>query len=958
MMMKAIKYILLGLSVCVMYSGFAQNPKGSKSNNGWTSIGPNNITGRVLTVCIDQTNNLHLYAGAAGSGLWTSTNGGATWIKNNAFSGSAAVSAIVQDNTGALYVGTGDGMATASSDGFASPGVKNTYYTYGIKGDGLYKSTDNGASFTRLPDSEDWEEINAMKFDSYNNKLYVATDIGLMVSSDGGNSFTMASAQPIKCTDIKVSGTGIVTYCNATNIANAYISTDGGASFNSLCGTNKLPANASRISLAIAPTCPDMIYALVADANGRFAGVYQSRNQGETWRTIAPIGGLFDPFGGANGQICNQIVVSDKDSSLIFLGGRALCQGQEYDSEQNFNWNTINSTLFIYNITYHNDNLYLCTRVGIQKYNITNRSFSTINNYLATMQASTLAIANDGRFMSGIPNGGIAYLENPKSIAKSAKEINTSEGDAGNCIFSYIKPEALFYTGYYGYCYRQASISSDAQAPADWYGNTNRTTLMDKEKKYPRWHPDENNLSNTYAIARANPLAFWESTNDYNSIDSVMYIPDKTYVTGDVICVKSSRNNYPIWYKYTGQDTLKRNQDTIMVQDIVTSRFFIGGASHKYSQGANVAVGAPVYMSTNALDFANTPSFTCVFRTKDSTEQVLDLQVSQDGDHLFVLTKKYLGNTAAYSIYRVSGFDTYRTPEEIDVSKYVYDQSAGFTTDNDRRRLVDDTLVSDISGIDITSICLDPQNNDILLYTTNGDGVGNYRIYAIINALSATLADADIVSKEGSGIPEKIAVYSALVEMSNSNIAYIGTEQGVYKSENFETDSPTWVLYNNGINVKVPVFKLIQQTKLLENNHSITYSADGQAIRIEFPGVSNYGSIYAATSGLGIFIDSTYFNAIADSPRGSIAHEKTNIVVYPNPTADFATINFDINSDCEATIQLIDVTGKIIYSKDMGNIVAGNHNQRIDCSNLSNGIYFVNIKTTNSNRTVKLVIQK
>ncbi|MBP5411825.1 MAG: T9SS type A sorting domain-containing protein [Bacteroidales bacterium] len=953
--MKTIKYILLGLSLCLVVTSGAQNAKGRKSGNGWTNIGPANISGRTLTICVDKDNTSKLYAGAAGSGLWISTNGGATWSINTAFSGSAAVSAIAQDNAGTLYIGTGDGLISSGS-GYATPGVEDNYNSFGIKGDGVYKSTDGGVTFTQLSNTTDWEAVNAMAYDADNNKLYIATSEGLKVTTDGGNSFTDIGST-VKCTDVRVMG-DIVTYCTFAGTADAFISTDAGKNFTSVCSNTKLPKDAGRISMAIAPSCHDVIYALLANGNSSFYGVYQSKDKGNTWRLICPIGGLIDPIGGSWGIDCNQILVSATDSAAIYVGGRALYYGTEYSENNYFNWNSLGSVIYLYDMVAEGEDIYLCTQNGILKKS-GNTGFVAKNNYFATMQAYSLAVANDGRFMSGIKNGGMAYLANPHSTTKNASEISVPQGDGGNCIFSFIKPEAVFYTGYYGYCYRRASINSDAQTPVDWYGNNEEvSTIMAKNASYTRWHPDENNLTNRYTYARVTPMVMWESINDVNSIDSVSFIIDKTYVTGDEICVKSQRNNYPIHYKYEGTDTLHRNEDTITVQDIVTSRLFIGGGGHKYTKNSNIAVGAPVYMTTQALDFSNKPEFICVFRTGDSTEQVMDLKVSNDGNDLFVLTHKYTGNVQSYSIYRVSGFDTYRTPEQIDVSKHVYDPEAAYTTYNDHRMLVDDTLIFELSGADILSIALDPQDNNTLVYTTNGDGVAYYRVNAITNALTATLSTVIEEIKEGSGIPEDVAIYTSIIEMSNSDIAYVGTEVGVYKTENFTSDMPTWTLYNNGINVKIPVFKLFQQTKYFPNNQSITYSADGNSVKIDFQGTSNYGSIYAATYGLGIFIDSTYFNGIQENRYAEDKANVNNMTIYPNPTNSHATLSFEMTNDEQVTLNIYDITGRMISNKNLGYLPYGTHTENIDCNNMSNGIYFVNIKTNNNTKTIKLVIQK
>ncbi len=957
--MRTIKYILLGMSVCCMLiGGYAQNSnktqKERKVGNGWTSIGPSNISGRTLTLCIDKDNSQVLYVGASGSGLWKSTNGGASWIRNTSYDGSAAVSAIVQDNTGALYVGTGDGFANLSS----GPGVSDAYNTYGIKGDGIYKSIDGGASFSLLQATEDWEEINDMAFDFNTNKLYVATNGGLMVSADGGNSFQLAHAGvTFKCVEVHIVG-DIIVYTNMGANANAYVSVNGGTSFSSLCGTDKLPSNAGRISLAVSSTASNIMYALVANAKGKYIGAYQSRNTGATWRTIAPTSGMTDLIGGEVGLACNKIIVDQEDSSKVFLGGSVFYRGAEYDTEHDFNWTAINSVTNIYNITAKGQNIYICTSSGIMKSTNGGTKFVASNNNFSSMQSYTLAVANDGRFLSGIRDGGLAYISNPNNTSKRATIISNGAGDGGNAIFSFIKPETMFYTGYYGYCYRRASENSDAQTPAEWYGNnTENTIIKEKNTSYTRWHPTQNNMSLNYSSARVNPLAIWESYNDINSIDSVEYIVDNDYVTGDVICVKSARNNYPIYYTYNGTDSLHRNADTLKVQDIVTSRLFLGGGGHRYPSG--LPCGAPVYLTTTGLDYFNLPYWMCVFRTKDSTEQVMDLKVSEDGDHLFVLARKFRSGIGyEYSIYRVSGFDTHRTREEMEVYPYG-DPNKGFADDNPYRQLEDNVLIENVSGVDILSITLDPQDNNNLIYTTNGNGLAFDRVVVITDALTATNGNATVKPKEGTGIPENLAVYTAIVEMNHANLAYIGTEAGVYISENFTSDTPTWTLYNNGITIKVPVFKLFQQTKNWPKTQSVSYSADGTATYIDFPGVSNYGSIYAATHGLGVFIDSTYFDAIADRKIDHSSQQMAqNIKVYPNPTNNTATLAFELKEKTNLTINVTDITGRIIKSEYKNNLTEGYYQENIDCSNLSEGIYFVTINMNNKVYTKKLVVNK
>jgi hypothetical protein len=450
----------------------------------------------------------------------------------------------------------------------------------------------------------------------------------------------------------------------------------------------------------------------------------------------------------------------------------------------------------------------------------------------------------------------------------------------------------------------------------------------------------------------APPFVIWESANDLNSKDTVTYVADKNYAPGEDICAKSARNRYPIWIKNTNTDTLYA-KDTLFVHDIVTSRLFLGGGPYK---NGTFGVGAPVYMSLTALNYDINQQWNCIFRTKDTTEQVMDLVVSNDGNHLFILTKKSSGNF----IYRVSGFDRYRDIVELDACKAVYDASSGLNADNDRRMLKDDTLLLGTTS-DVLSIALDPQNNENLIFTTNDIGGIFPRINLITNAQTATLSSVNITPKEGNGIPERMPVYTAFVEMTHSNIASIGTETGIYKTEDFTSPTPAWTLYNSGIDMSVPVFKLYQQTKNIPGSHSITYSGTGDPAKIDYPGVSNYGVIYAATHGAGLFVDSTYLTSTGINryePNSKSANENT-LKVYPNPANSYFSIDYTLTSSNEQVqLNIVDITGKIIYTKNLGLKQAGSHSERLNSADLPNGFYFVNMMIGQYNKTAKIIISK
>jgi hypothetical protein len=295
----------------------------------------------------------------------------------------------------------------------------------------------------------------------------------------------------------------------------------------------------------------------------------------------------------------------------------------------------------------------------------------------------------------------------------------------------------------------------------------------------------------------------------------------------------------------------------------------------------------------------------------------------------------------------------------LNVNK-ITDDGYDYTGSNPDRMLVDDTLLFQQSGYDILSITLDPQNDDNLIYTTNDSYIGRIRL--ISNATTANLSSVVDVNKEGTstlGIGN--AVYTALVERKNLDTVYIGTEEGVYRTTNFTAVNPVWESYNEGINVKVPVFRLFQQTASLKDTCLVSYNGLGQKTVEIFPGVHNRGIIYAATFGLGMFVDSTHYDPVEHSVlenRNVTKDPVTTLHVYPNPTSDFVHVHYVLNENSNVVIEVTDNFGRVVARNMINGVSSGEYTTRIDCSNLSNGLYVVSLRTEKMLQNAKLLIRK
>ena len=103
----------------------------------------------------------------------------------------------------------------------------------------------------------------------------------------------------------------------------------------------------------------------------------------------------------------------------------------------------------------------------------------------------------------------------------------------------------------------------------------------------------------------------------------------------------------------------------------------------------------------------------------------------------------------------------------------------------------------------------------------------------------------------------------------------------------------------------------------------------------------------------------SYWNFVIDM-EVSTQPQKINAAigrVFPNPTSDFINIPIFIEKPMDATIQLFDMSGRLVQEVFNG-LINYNQNQRIDISHLANGIYFINFKTEQGIQSQQIIIQR
>ncbi len=231
------------------------------------------------------------YAGAAGGGVWKSTNGGADWspVFDKAGSQSIGAIAISPKNAEDVWVGTGE------------PWLRNDV----IPGDGIYHSTDGAKTWTRMG-LAGTSQIARVLIDPRDPRRVVVAALGdpfrdseergVFVTRDGGASWskTLYRGPGVGASDLAMDPknpdvlyAGLWRFRRSSwNLTSGgaddglYKSTDGGATWARLTG-NGLPAGTTgRIGLAIAPSDPKRVYALIESKEGL---LWRSDDGGATW---------------------------------------------------------------------------------------------------------------------------------------------------------------------------------------------------------------------------------------------------------------------------------------------------------------------------------------------------------------------------------------------------------------------------------------------------------------------------------------------------------------------------------------------------------------------------------------------------------------------------------------------------------------------------------------------------
>jgi MYXO-CTERM domain-containing protein len=277
--------------------------------------------GRASAIAVDPTDSKIIYAGYAMGGVWKTIDGGKSWTPLMDLEPTLAVGAIALDPAapGTLYVGTGE----------PAPYI-------GYAGQGIFKSTDGGATFAPLATMPfDGLVVSRLVLDGAVlyastmfgaegrgvncNSAYDAKGQGVYRSDDDGKTWTLLKAGKIVDLEVDVSVTPrrLLISDYATG---AFLSEDGGATWIAPVGlpTAQSSPRGSRIELSFSAANPAIVYAGLG--LGGQAAIFVSSDGG---KTFAAMPGAPD-YCQTQCYYDNAVLADPVDEKTLYVGG-GLC---------------------------------------------------------------------------------------------------------------------------------------------------------------------------------------------------------------------------------------------------------------------------------------------------------------------------------------------------------------------------------------------------------------------------------------------------------------------------------------------------------------------------------------------------------------------------------------------------------------------------------------------------------
>ena len=958
-------------------------------------IGPTNIGGRTRGLVIDIDDPQIIYAASVTGGVFISLNGGNTWTTSFGTEKILTTSWLTQGSDGVLYLATGSASFDGGANIGGTPQENGIgIMTSSDKGKTweLMESTevtDTDRRFVRI------NEIKVSPVDP--KIIAVATTRGMQVSFDAGKTWiddlfcvtgstipfpgTMYCVEFSKDGDIIWAGTSsgslyVLDNVSATNSCGAVLATtDNGWKQ----GSQRMKISASKIS-------NKKVY-IVLTSGGDFMDLVQSIDGGLKWTAADPnvpkSNPNFNMFGvrdGRSGQagydLLFQAVPNPKDPTNrenIWIGGVDLWRfdgnwtqaavGGRANGTHNPFYVHVDHHIMTYNPKNPNE-VYFGNDGGVFKSLDGGYEFFDVNKGYMTTQFYSIDIANFDFVIGGTQDNGCIIVSplrpGDSDFGAAVFNENITNGDGFDCVISNIADVKYTtaqynnvgrglvvdprgggscgaYCGDQGYFYTKLALweskedktskdfiefKSDTVADAIDLGTGIRKTFsgtiqpvqnaaevilssleigtIDNRLQYNGAGGFTGDGIGTLDLTTLTFSVTFNTPPQLNAKVNAYYASN--YKAGSVLNIESRTAQLPIQHTLT---TSLEPGDVEQIQDPVqsiivmpTSRECLDGESHSGQGGctgrtSGILFGRDAINTTLELKWLFLPVNAGIHR----------MTFSPDGNHLFASSNN--------TIRRINGLNDIYTQED---ANRVVNAPGGITA------------IGGFSSF-ITGITLHPNDPETLIVTT-----GNYGTASHVFIVTGALGSSPVVKAVGGNLPA-FPVYDAIFDMSKPERVIVGTDNGVWSTDDIWATEPVYTEENSTLG-NFPVIDIDQQTL-----------PHGQA--------SNRETVYIGTHGRGIWKS----GSIASSVEPNLTSTKiweSEITLFPNPAKSNIQIEYTVVNPAEVSMKIYSIAGNVMKTITPS-ALEGENSINVPVNDLPSGTYFINLIDGNSQKVAKFI---
>lgn len=968
---------------------FLKSSKGKAGDlSNWESMGPSGSeggyagVGRINCVAFHPSNPNIFWVGAPSGGLWKTIDGGQSWDILTDNLPVIGVSEIIIPNdyetSKTIYIATGDRDA----------GDNNSI--------GVLKTTDDGQTWQPTGFSLDISSgyrITRMFINPVDpNVFYASTNGGIAKTSDAWESWKLVQKGLFFDMEMQPNSNGEVLFAVTASYSDSsriYKSVDAAETWYPVHGFQK---STYRVELDVAPSNPNVVYALASNTAGGMDGIFKSIDAGETFDLV--YGGAMGGYNllnwyenstaaGGQGWFDLTLSVSPVDENTIYLGGVNSWKS----TDGGYNWSIVNHWYGANNVpAVHADKHYMeymdentffeGNDGGIYKTTDGGKSWVDLTNGLVISQMYKLGVSQTVKdeVITGLQDNG-------SKLTSGGTWWDVKGGDGMECIIDYTDVKVQYATYVNGQIDRSLnrwttrSVDISANIPGGENGAWVTPYLIDPfdnktlyvgyediwktEDRGDSWTKISNlNISNkvrTMAISESNP--------------NYLYI-------ADLYSMYSTANGGEEWVNLTENLPPYFNSITYISIDNkdskhiwITSGGYVGGEKvyESFDGGktwANISEGLP-----------NVPANT-----------IIENKLSRSKQQLYVGTDMgvfFREDNNAWSLYSNNLPTVVVTELEIHYDTESPESSVLYASTYGRGLWksivapfeIAEMVLGTVKGpiyvsnevpaifMLIHTLYESFSSNTFTAYLSNGNG--DFTSSAVIGEFRSDeerFFSVEIPKETASGTDYKIKVHSSNsgleCDVSNTFEIILDNEKPTISITSSIGESTS----ETGFDVNIEFSEAVEgfeQSNISISNADIS-KFDASKAPLYTIGISPIMSNIVTVSVPADVVTDIIGNSNSASNEWSTMFTVTSVenlaanglIVYPNPSDGHIMVNFDKQFK-KAILSVYDITGKLLESK----VLTQTKSAQVDLSSLSKGIYILKINIDGKEVNSKLIIE-